>query len=161
MKKYFVLAACICCLSMVKAQTTSIIKFDEVQRILSSKNDTTYVLNFWATWCMPCVKEYPAFQTLATRHKNEKVKVIMLSMDFASEYEKTLVPYIKAHPIDGRVCLLDELDYNAWINKIDAKWDGAIPVTLIINGNRHIRSFFGHDFTTESLEQTFTQTIKQ
>ncbi|MFM9587521.1 TlpA disulfide reductase family protein, partial [Streptomyces caniscabiei] len=85
-------------------------------------DDSTYVLNFWATWCVPCVKEFPAFQYFAHEHLNEKVKVIMISLDFKKDYEKTLPPFLAKHPIDGTVYLLDEPDYNAWIEKIDKDW---------------------------------------
>ena len=143
------------------AQTAEVVKFDALQQILSSRSDTTYVLNFWATWCVPCAKEFPAFQTLADKHKNENVKIVMVSLDFATEQSKSLAPFLSKHPITARVILLDEPDYNAWIDKVDKSWSGEIPVTLIVNGAKGIRAFFDHDFTTQSLDETFTKTINK
>jgi thiol-disulfide isomerase/thioredoxin len=160
-KKILALSIFICCISFAQAQKKSVAKWGDVQKLLSSTNDTTYVINFWATWCTPCVKEYPAFQALAAKHKDEKVRVVMLSLDFLKEYDKTFAPYMAKHPINGSAYLFDEPDYNSWINKIDKDWQGEIPVTVIVNGSKHVRAFLPHDFTTESLEQTFTQTIKQ
>ena len=144
--------------SCAQAQQPEIIKLADLQRIFNSNNDTTYVLNFWATWCVPCVKEFPSFQKLAKVHKDEKVKVVMVSLDFKKDFDKTLVLFIKKHPIDGSVYLLDEPDYNSWINKVNPDWEGEIPVTFIFNNQRKIRAFFPHDFTSESLENTFTKT---
>jgi thiol-disulfide isomerase/thioredoxin len=73
-------------LAVFSAQTVTVTKFDQIEKLIASGNDTTYVFNFWATWCVPCVKEFPSFQALAGKHKNEKVKVVMCSLDFKSEY---------------------------------------------------------------------------
>ena len=152
---------CIGSLGFAKAQSAAIVKFDEVQKILTAKNDTTYILNFWATWCVPCVKEFPSFQVFAKKHKDEKVKVVMVSLDFKKDYDKSLMAFLAKHPIDASVYLLDEPDYNSWINKVDPSWGGEIPVTLIVNGNKKMHTFYPRDFTPESLEETFSKTIKQ
>lgn len=149
------------CLNSVYSQDAEIVKLGELQKLLSSQNDTTYVINFWATWCVPCVKEFPAFQALAQRHAAEKVKIVMVSLDFASEKDKTLIPFLARHPINSRVILLDEPDYNSWIDKVEKAWGGEIPVTIMVNGAWGIHRFFGHDFTTLSLEETFTKTINK
>jgi thiol-disulfide isomerase/thioredoxin len=159
-RKSIVILICVWSSYVTEAQTVNIVKFDAVQKILSSKNDTTYVLNFWATWCIPCVKEFPAFQALAAKHHNEKVKVVMVSLDFKKDYGKTLTPYIVKHPIDASVYLLDEPDYNSWINKVDTSWGGEIPVTLIVKGSKGTHDFFAKDFTPASLEESFNQSIK-
>jgi thiol-disulfide isomerase/thioredoxin len=145
--------------SYAGAQKPEIIKLPELQRIFNSNNDTTYVLNFWATWCIPCMKEFPAFQKFAKTHSNEKVRVVLVSLDFKKEYESVLLPFLKKHPITGTVYLLDEPDYNSWINKINPDWEGEIPVTFIFNNARKQRAFYPRDFTTESLEQTFTSPL--
>jgi thiol-disulfide isomerase/thioredoxin len=143
------------------AQTPDVIKFPELQRIMESNNDTTYVINFWATWCVPCVKEFPAFQALARAHQHEKVKVVMVSLDFKKGMQQTIVPFVKKNPIDGTVVLLDEPDYNSWLDKVSKEWQGEIPVTIMINNAKKIRTFFNHDFTKETLEESLNKTIKQ
>ena len=141
------------------AQQPRIIKLPELQQIFNSQNDTTYVINFWATWCVPCVKEFPAFQALADAHQGEKVQVVMVSLDFKKDFDTKLLPFINQHPIKGNVYLLNEPDYNSWINKINPDWQGEIPVTFILNNSRKIREFFAHDFTTESLKSTYADAI--
>jgi len=138
------------------AQQPQIIKLADLQRIFNSNNDTTYVLNFWATWCIPCVKEFPAFQKFAQVHKNEKVKVVMVSLDFKKDFESALLPFIKKHPVDGAIYLLDEPDYNSWINKVNPAWEGEIPVTFMFNNAKKQRAFFPHDFTPELLEKEYS-----
>jgi thiol-disulfide isomerase/thioredoxin len=151
------LLAIVFCLAALstQAQSIGVAKITDLDQILASKNDTTYVLNFWATWCVPCVKEFPAFQMLARDHKGEKMKVVMVSLDFKKDMMRSLVPYIQRHPINASVLLLDEPDYNSWINKIDSSWGGEIPVTLMLNGSKNKRRFYAHDFTPQNLEDTY------
>jgi len=145
-----------------RGQTSpAVIKMPELQRLMESNNDTTYVINFWATWCVPCVKEFPAFVALAAEHKNEKVRVVMVSLDFKKSMAQSIIPFLEKHPIDGTVVVLDEPDYNSWIDKVNKDWQGEIPVTVIVNNSKKIKEFFNHDFTKESLSESFNKTIKQ
>jgi hypothetical protein len=48
----------------IKAQEIRVIKFADLQKWRNDKSDTVYVINFWATWCKPCLKEMPAFESL-------------------------------------------------------------------------------------------------
>ena len=133
------------------AQSATIIKFSELENILNKKNDTLYVLNFWATWCAPCVKELPNFLKAEALHKNEKVKFIFVSLNFKREYDTQLIPFLKQRNITSTVLLLDEPDYNSWIDKVEKTWQGSMPSTLIFN--KGLRKFYEKDFTFDELEK--------
>ena len=113
-----------------KAQSVSrVYRIDElVHRIKNS--DTTYVINFWATWCKPCVAELPSFDSLS---KISNVKILLVSLDFKDDLEKKVNPFLKSHNIKMECVLLDEINGNDFIDKIDKAWTGAIPATLIKN----------------------------
>ena len=66
-------------LTSAKAQEAEIIKWDRMESILNPESDTTYVINFWATWCIPCVKELPYFDLLADTLESGKLKVYLIS----------------------------------------------------------------------------------
>ncbi|MBK8845714.1 MAG: TlpA family protein disulfide reductase [Bacteroidetes bacterium] len=146
-------------LACIKAQSQSvpIIKFHSLNSILQSTADTTYVINFWATWCKPCVAELPAFVALDHAYKNKNVKVILVSLDFKRQYEERLLPFVKNKHIAPLVMLLDEPDYNSWIDKVDSTWSGAIPASLIINGKKGIRKFYEKEFTFDELKKEVEQ----
>ncbi|MBF4472468.1 TlpA family protein disulfide reductase [Flavobacterium sp. HJJ] len=112
------------------------------KEILNDKS-TTYVVNFWATWCAPCVKELPYFERLNS--ENKKVKVVLVSLDFKNQYETKLLPFVKNRKINSEVVLLTDKDYNAWLPIVSKDWSGSIPATLIIqNGVKKVfaeRSF--------------------
>lgn len=111
-------------------------KFDTFEKAIIKEDDTIYVINFWATWCAPCIKELPYFEKLHT--DNPKVKVILVSLDSRKDLEKKLIPFVDRKKITAQVVLLSDKDYNAWLDKIDASWSGAIPATLMLNGKRKL-----------------------
>ncbi len=128
-----------------------VISYKELAQIIEHKTDTTYVINFWATWCKPCVVEIPVFEQFNQENLDKKVKVILVSMDFAKDLDKTLLPFITKNQIQSSVMLLNETDYDAWINKIDPSWSGALPATLIVNNKRKKRVFTENALTYKEL----------
>lgn len=109
---------------------------DLIKRI--SNNDTTYIINFWATWCKPCVEELPNFDSLTNFCKDKKSKVILVSLDFKEELHKKVNPFLKTKKIISSCVLLDEVNGNDFVNKIDKNWSGAIPATLFVNSKKSI-----------------------
>jgi len=131
---FFVLTSMGC--SKLSAQIAVYEKFDAFEKAILKEDDNTYVINFWATWCAPCIKELPYFEQLHT--ENPKVKVILVSLDSKKDLEKKLIPFIDRKQLTAEVILLSDKDYNAWLDKIDTSWTGAIPATLIISGKRKL-----------------------
>ncbi|MFN3968541.1 redoxin domain-containing protein [Flavobacterium sp.] len=110
--------------------------FAEFEKAVIKEDENVYAINFWATWCAPCIKELPYFEQL---HKeNKKVKVILVSLDSRKDLEKKLIPFVERKKITAEVLLLSDKDYNSWLSKIDKDWSGAIPATLIIQGKKHL-----------------------
>jgi thiol-disulfide isomerase/thioredoxin len=127
-----------------------VVDYKGLEPYLNKQNDTTYVVNFWATWCKPCVKELPNFEQLNENYKDRKVKVILVSLDFYKNYQTSLIPFIKNRGIKSEVILLHDLDSNTWINKVDKSWSGAIPATIVYN--RSSRSFYEQSFEYKQLD---------
>ena len=134
-------------ISEVKIPT---LNFNELEPFLNKKNDSTYVVNFWATWCKPCIKELPYFEKINEQYASQKVKVILVSLDFPGQMESRLIPFAKKRQIKSEVILLDDPDANGWIPKVDQEWSGAIPATIIYNQRE--RKFFERSFTYEEIE---------
>jgi thiol-disulfide isomerase/thioredoxin len=128
----------------------TVVDYKGLEPYLNKQNDTTYVVNFWATWCKPCVKELPNFEQLNENYKDKKVKVILVSLDFYKNYQTSLLPFIKNRRIKSEVILLHDPDSNSWINKVDKSWSGAIPATLVYN--RSSRSFYEQSFEYKQLD---------
>lgn len=132
------------------AQEATIIKFGALQKILDTESNQIQIINFWATWCAPCVKELPLLEKLNSQ-KNLDVKITLVSLDF-SEKVDNVNAFIKRKNIRSEVLLLDEMDYNSWIDKVDKRWSGAIPATLIFNPRTKQRKFLEKGLKEGELE---------
>ncbi len=134
-----------------KAPRVLEVKWSALEKILNSNTDTTYVVNFWATWCGPCVKELPCFEELNRNFASQKVRIVLVSMDFVQDREARLIPMVERMKLKSTVWLLNEPDANSWIEKVDAKWSGALPATLIFNPMQVKRTFYEKSFDYETL----------
>jgi len=143
----------------IKAQDIKLIEFEKLQHRFNNGTDTTYIVNFWATWCAPCVKEMPYFEQLQTKYQQSPLKVIFLSLDFKSQLESRVKPLVKKMNFRSEVYLADKKNEQEFIEQISKDWEGAIPATLIVNKNKSIRKFYQQEFTFEELEKTY-QSLK-
>ncbi len=134
------------------AQTVPVIGLDNLEKRLENGADTTYVVNFWATWCGPCVKELPYFETLGGNNSDKKFKVLLVTLDFVENLQSKVIPFIEQKGIQNEVLLLDESNPNEWIPRVSEKWSGAIPATIFVNTHKKTRHFHEGSFKEGELE---------
>ena len=133
----------------LSGQSVEKIDAERLVSLTTQSGDTTYVINFWATWCSPCVKEIGYFEKLHQEYKDKKLKVILVSLDFPNQLERRVLPFLEEKAISAEVKIMTDTDYNAWIDRVDPSWSGAIPATLIYQGDR--RLFLEKDLTYHEL----------
>lgn len=132
--------------SLLSAQTVPSLNYTELKPLLNQSDDKVHVVNFWATWCAPCIKELPYFEAL---NKRKNIEVLLVSLDFPKHKQSRLLPFISKNKLQSKVVLLDDADENYWINDINANSSGAIPATLIYNSQK--RDFYERSFTKNEL----------
>jgi thiol-disulfide isomerase/thioredoxin len=137
----------------MEGQKVDYIKIPDLEKILGNSDNKLYVLNFWATWCAPCVSEIPAFEKTAKSYDPQKVRFILVSLDFPSQIEKQLLPFLKKNKVTLDVAVMTDIDYNAWIDKVDAKWQGDIPATLFFNNYTKTRYFHTGELSESELRK--------
>ena len=140
-------------LASLSAQKIEKIGVPELEKILSSPDNVLYVINFWATWCAPCVTELPYFEKLAKEYKSNDVRFVLVSLDFPSQIDTKLIPFLKKNKITLDVKIMTDLDYNSWIEKVDATWQGNIPSTLFFNNARSVKYFHPNEVTEKELKE--------
>jgi len=126
----------------------------ELAGILNNPSDKLHVINFWATWCGPCVTELPDFQKVVNESIGSKVDFLFISLDFPSDAEKKLTPFLKKNNYTFKVCLMTETDYNSWIDEVDSSWQGNIPASLFFNRARKIHHFVAEPIDKVQLSKT-------
>lgn len=136
------------------------LRLSQLQQRLDAGKDTTFVVNFWATWCKPCVEELPAFDKLSRAHKDQPVKVILVSLDNPTERESKVIPFLKRRGYEYcDAVVLNEPKPHLWIDRVDQSWSGSIPATLFMKNKR--RLFGEFQFSTELLEKTFSDFLNE
>lgn len=145
-------------LSFAYAQKARVVKFNELEGLIGHTGKEIRVINFWATWCGPCIKELPYFEALPSSIGNRDVKVTLINLDFVEELDK-VNGFIERKNLKSDVLLLDEIDYNSWIDKIHSSWSGAIPATLIVDANTGQKKFIEGEIEEGELKKILTKFI--
>ena len=135
-----------------------VLSFNDFEPHLHFSNDTTYLVNFWASWCNPCVKELPAFEKIGEEYSEKPVKVLLVSLDFPKQIETRLVPFIEKNGIRSDVLVLNDPDANKWIDRVDPAWSGSIPATLIYNSESRV--FHEGVYSYEDLKKIVESKLK-
>lgn len=142
------------------AQEARIIKLPELQQMMADNSKGIHVINFWATWCGPCIKELPYFENItATRSEDIKVTLVSLDLDLNPDPQK-VQRFIELKKLRSAVVMLNESDPNSWIDKVDARWSGALPATIIINHRTGARIFVNKSLEEGQLEKLLEQSNK-
>jgi len=144
--------------SNIATDEIAVYDFKSLEPLLYTETDKVHIVNFWAMWCAPCVKELPIIAEY--QKNNPDVEVLLLSLDFPENIEKSLKPFLKKKGITAKVVLLDDPDSNSWIDKIDPNWSGSLPFTIIFNNKN--KSFHERAFEDiQDLENEINKTINQ
>jgi thiol-disulfide isomerase/thioredoxin len=109
----------------------------------------TVVLNFWATWCQPCVEEIPLFIKLQKEHP--EIRVVGISMDELNQ-ESQVQLFAQNHRMNYRVALRDGDDFEKMVNSIDPQWIGVLPATFVFKNGSRVYSKTGA-ITEKELQQ--------
>ncbi|MGJ8683974.1 MAG: TlpA disulfide reductase family protein [Nonlabens sp.] len=139
-------------------QQAVVIDLNGITQIMDAQPDKVQVINFWATWCKPCVDELPAFEKLQSNY-GDQVEVILISLDDVENLESKVNPFLATHSIQSQVKLLDHPYAAEYIPLVDEHWDGAIPVTLFKYKNES--KFFNKEFDFNELEQEVETLLKK
>jgi thiol-disulfide isomerase/thioredoxin len=134
-------------------------KITDVEKFMSVKNGDILVINFWATFCKPCVAEIPSFINITGKYKTSQVKLLLVSLDLPSYYPVKIASFAKKHQFNTKIVWLAETNADYFCPKIDAKWSGSIPSTLIINTKTGYRKFIESEMTAVQFEEALKEVI--
>ena len=128
------------------------------EEVLLSRGDTVVIINFWASWCKPCIKEIPYFEELQKLHQG-KYHVTLVSLDNATDIDSKLKNFVSKNIRYCKICVLTDSRAVDWIDRVDKSWSGSIPATIVIKDKKKI--FYERDFESyDVLYQTIENDIK-
>ena len=161
MIKYFIAALFTLAVYFAAAQDKiAALKITELESYMAQNKDEVMVVNFWATFCKPCIAEIPVFIKVTDSLASQNVKLILVSLDMPSAYPNELTDFVKGKGYKTKIIWLNETDADYFCNRIDKSWSGAIPATLIINNKTGYRKFFEEEITSEKLSIEITLALK-
>lgn len=165
MKKIFLLIAIIsivlCEGAEAQTSTKPLIKMVSAREIKAMIDNSTgpMIVNFWATWCGPCIREIPWFDSIIAK-KNARVKLVLVSLDFRSDYPNALAAFVKKHDYKGEVLYLYETDNTKYLPVIELKWKGAIPASIFVNNTTKYYQVFNEQIPKQRFEMELDKLIK-
>jgi thiol-disulfide isomerase/thioredoxin len=143
-------------LTATAQEQAKIVKLPELQELITSKGDNIKVINFWATWCAPCVKEMPLFEKLGQERKDVKVTLVSMDLDLDPDPAK-VHKFVARKKLQSQVLILDERDPNSYIEQIEKSWSGALPATIIVNSKTGQRKFVEGELHEGDLEKLIAE----
>jgi thiol-disulfide isomerase/thioredoxin len=133
------------------SQTIEKWKIEDLEKYIA-KSDTPIIVSFWATYCVPCIKEIPYFQEVVAKYKNKGVKLLLVSLDFKESFPDKISGFADKKKFTSTIVWLDETNADYFCPKVDSKWSGVMPATLFINNKKGHRSFFEEEMPKEKFE---------
>jgi thiol-disulfide isomerase/thioredoxin len=139
MALYFLLSVILmtgCATTNTQKSSTSIppvtrLSFDQLTTYVGQQQGKPLLVNFWATWCEPCVEELPDLIELYHAHHKEGLEMVGFSVDFPEQTDTVVKTFIKAHNIPYPVYVANPDDQDVLINHFSKKWSGAVPATFL------------------------------
>lgn len=138
------------------AQTEDLVTLDRLQQILQAEKDRVQVINFWATWCAPCIKELPLLEKMTKDQPEIRVRLVSMDMDLDPNPDKVR-KFAARKKIQSQVLILNERNPDQWIEKIDKGWSGALPATLVVNNKNGKRKFVEKELHEGDLEKLIAE----
>jgi len=133
----------------VAGQEVKKIKITDLEKTIK-ESKTPLIVNFWATFCKPCVEEIPYFQEAIKKYKKDSVRLLLVSLDLQDFYPVKIKSFAK---FTAPILWLDEYNADYFCPKVDSAWSGAIPASLFVNNRTGYRKFFEEQLSKEKLEK--------
>lgn len=159
MKKFSIITTVLLLSAGAFSQDIKSIKMVDLEKTIA-ESKTPMIINFWATYCVPCVEEIPYFQEEAKKYKDQGLQLLLVSLDLKSYYPDKVRNFIKQKKFTAPIAWLNETDADYFCPKVDPKWSGALPATLFVNNKTGYRKFFEEQLSKEKLQKEISAVLK-
>jgi peroxiredoxin len=114
-----------------------VIDADGITKLVKNGSDKLRLINLWATWCVPCVQEFPELVTINHMYRDRGLEFVTISADAPSRKENAL-KFLQNKQASGKNYIYTGDDKYKMIETVDPKWDGALPYTMLVDSDGKI-----------------------
>jgi peroxiredoxin len=111
----------------------TLLKPADFTKLKAESNGKVLLINFWATWCAPCVAEFPEFVMIDKTYRAKGVRTVSISTDEKSDIESAVLPFLKKQKAEFESFVSDSEDPQELIDVVDKNWSGALPATFVFD----------------------------
>jgi thiol-disulfide isomerase/thioredoxin len=119
------------------------------RELVQNNGEDLRLINVWATWCGPCIIEFPEFVDMQRMYGNRGFEVVSVSMDRPEKEEKVL-EFLEENQAAFSNFLNTSADRDAFIEAFDPDWQGNLPYTMLISPGGEV--VYSHDGIIDPLE---------
>jgi len=124
-----------------------------IKKEITSRRGKVVIVNFWATWCPPCVKEFPDFVKFYKTYKSKGVEVLAVSLDDPDDLKTRVSKFVRDKRAEFPVFLAKDADDERFTASFAKEWKGEIPVTIVFDKKGKRRRFHIGMLTYAELEK--------
>lgn len=143
----------------VNAQQVRSVKITELENTIKESKGPL-IVNFWATFCVPCLQEIPYFQEITEQYKSKDVSLVFVSLDMKEAYPVKVDDMAKKLKLVYPVMWLNETNADYFCPKIDTTWTGGMPSSFFVNNATGYHKFFERLLSKEELQKEIESMIK-
>ena len=160
MKKIFLLLLILllgCNNSDIKLKTVD--ASDINNQIKKHKGSKAVLINFWATYCVPCIEEFPMIVDLSKKYSEKGMQIYFVSADWLDR-KKEVRDFLLEKDVKGLSFIKEEGNDNNFINEISREWSGALPFTIVYDKNGNLSDYWEMKKNKDRFESAIIKAIK-
>jgi thiol-disulfide isomerase/thioredoxin len=157
----FIIILCLFVTINTAQHNVAVEKIDKssLQELIDNREDKVLLLNIWATWCPPCIKEIPDLIRISNNYKSI-VDVVGISIDFSEDLDKKVLPFLEKNNVSYINYINGFRKDEDLINFFIKNWSGALPASFIYNRNGDLLHFIegkkDYDYFRKMIEKIDT-----
>jgi thiol-disulfide isomerase/thioredoxin len=125
--------------SLLNPREVTLITASQFRQILDHHKGKVVLVNLWATWCIPCIREMPDLSKLQTDFGDKGLKVIGISLDEAEDLHTRVKPFFEKRSVSFVSYLQSEPDPQQVVGVLDENWEGVLPTTYLIDRSGKVK----------------------
>ncbi len=126
---------------------------------MKNRHGKALFVNFWATWCAPCVEEFPDIVRIADELRSSNIDVVAVSADDFDDETSKVIPFITKEKVPFKVYMAKLEGEDAFIDGVDKSWGGGIPASFVFDAQGRRRTFLLGKQSYESLKAAIQQVL--